>query len=460
MDSRRLFQTLTSQWKLLIMSVVICGLIAAVITVLTVPRYTAEARLFFSVEGGASISDLEAGSQFAVRQMASYAVVATSPRVLDPVAKQLGLPDSTQEPLSLVEATTQLDTVILTIEAVSDDGESAAVIADAVAQQLAQQVPDLAQNTSLGGRGSVTATVLAPAKIPSNQSLPNVPLNIALGLLIGLGIGSLLALQRGSSSALIRSRSSLASGYPPIVGQLPLNASGHTIAEDPTGPLAAPTRRMQTNVALILNRARTNTIAISSAGEGEGKSTVALNLASALALGGASTILVDADVRDPVIHRLTGLQPQPGLTSLLLEGGDLTTVVQRWGPRGLDILTAGLPAENPSEFLRGPAMASILDELRERYDYVVLDSPAANPQQSGMTVASDHGVTLLVVALNSTRLKEVDRALEDARQAGADVRGLVLNKSTPFIAHATNAGQGGARRMQARRAFGVQADSL
>src|SRR5215204_5939561 len=156
-------------------------------TLMMPKAYTATTRLFFAVAGD-SVSALEQGSSFAEKQMASYAEVATSPRVLDKVVEQLGLNTTAVELADSIEANVSVDTVIIEIAATDPSPPQAARIANAVATELANAAGDLTPSLA-NGSDAVRATTLAVAQVPTSPSSPNILRNLGAGLLLGLLLG-------------------------------------------------------------------------------------------------------------------------------------------------------------------------------------------------------------------------------------------------------------------------------
>lgn len=178
-------------------------------------------------------------------------------------------------------------------------------------------------------------------------------------------------------------------------------------------------------------------LVVSSAVPQEGKTVFAANLAAAVAQDGMRVLLVDADLRRPALHRVFGLEREPGLTNMLAEGGPLEGLV-RTPPEGgngelenLHILSAGRKTPNPAELLGGEAMARFVREAREKYDLVIFDSAPAMfvADAAGLTSGSD-GVIMIVKAAK-TRRGAVDRARKQLEAVKGKVIGAVLNDVRP-----------------------------
>ena len=405
---------------------------AASLLTLAIPKkYTATTSLFFAV-AGSSVSDLAQGSDFAAQQMSSYAKVATSPLVLDPVVQQLALPTTAAELEKSVEATVPPETVTLEIAVTDADPRRAATIANAIGATLGRVAGGLSPSRKDGSE-AVRATTLAVAQVPVEPSSPNIPRNLAIGLLLGLLLGTGIAVLRQMLDTKVRSEQDVrALTDTPILG---IVAFDQKVPRHPVilrdEPLAAPSeavRRLRTNLQFIDVANRPRSIVITSSIPGEGKSTMAINLAVSLADTGARVILVDADLRRPSIAEYAGIEGSVGLTTVLIGRADVEDVVQPLGTTTLDLLPAGQIPPNPSELLGSPAMAGLLDRLTTSYDTVVLDSPPLLPVTDAAVLSKLAGGALIVVGADRIHRPQLQETLGSLETAGAHVLGLVLNK--------------------------------
>ncbi len=177
------------------------------------------------------------------------------------------------------------------------------------------------------------------------------------------------------------------------------------------------------------------TVVVTSAQPGEGASTVAANLAVVMARAGERVILVDADLRRPVLHDLFGLPPAPGLSDLYLAGPDsgvepavrIAASLRQTVVPNLRLLSAGQDAPNPAELLASARTVSLLAALREQADVVIVDTPAVGLFADGVILASHADGTILVVRANGPRRDLVRGALHKLTSVNARVLGLVLN---------------------------------
>ncbi len=174
------------------------------------------------------------------------------------------------------------------------------------------------------------------------------------------------------------------------------------------------------------------TILMTSSGPREGKTTLSTNLAASLAQGGHRTLLMDADLRRPRVHRMTGTDPARGLSTVLAGRATLSEAVQSCGlVPGLDVLPSGPLPPNPAELLAGPAMKALLEEAAGRYDRIVLDSPPVVTVTDPCVLAPLVDAVVLVIAHGTTSARLVRRAREAMDAVGARVSGAVVNNAAP-----------------------------
>ena len=160
---------------------------------------------------------------------------------------------------------------------------------------------------------------------------------------------------------------------------------------------------------------------------GEGKTHTLLNLAKVLAASGESTVVLDGDLRRPMLHQRLNLPRDPGLTDLFTRGAALSTLVQPAKVKNISALTAGPLPPNPPALLARPDFGTHLDKLREQFRWVLLDSPPLASVTDALLLARHADLALLVVQQNKVDKKVVKRGLAALRRATPNVLGAVLN---------------------------------
>jgi capsular exopolysaccharide synthesis family protein len=418
----------------------ICVAGSGLASFLATPSYTASAELFFSVSTADSVDDLQQGANFTRDQMASFASLVTTPTVLQPVVNRLDLSRTATQLARQVEVTSPNGTVLLDIEVSDTEARRAATVANAIAAQVIDVVGDLAPTGTVVDRPAVEVTVVTPAATPRTASSPDVLLNLAAGVVLGLGLGVLVALAREALDTRVRTAAEIAAlTSRPVIGELGVDGAGKrrvVLEADPHSPHAEAYRKLRTNLQFLDvarredgARRRRPVLAVTSSLAGEGKSTVAMNLAVALAETSARVLLVDADLRRPSIATRLGLEGAAGLTTVLLDQAALSDVVQPWGRTDLEVLTSGPLPPNPTELLSSAAMHRLLGELREHYDFVVVDCPPVLPVADGAIVSQLVDGTILLANVTKVRRHQLGETLRNLAQVDAPVLGVVLNQT-------------------------------
>jgi len=430
-DLHHYLDILRRRWLSVIITALLILALALVVTLAMPKQYTATTRLFFAV-AGESVSDLAQGSNFAEKQMSSYAEVATSPVVLEPVIAQLALPQTATELAKSVEATVPAGTVILDIAATDENPQRAAQIANAVGAQLSSVAGSLSPERQDGTK-AVQASTIALAQVPKVPSSPSILFNICAGVVLGLLCGVGVAVLRTLLDTKVRSEQDVrALTDSPILGAVTYDAEvpRHPVIlrDEPLAPPSEAVRRLRTNLKFIDVAQRPKSIVVTSSMPGEGKSTIAINLAVSLADTGARVILVDADLRRPSMAEYMGIEGGVGLTTVLIGRAQVEDVTQPLGSSSHDLLPAGQIPPNPSELLGSSAMSTLLKKLSASYDMVLLDSPPLLPVTDAAVLSKMAGGALVIVGADRIHRPQLQEALKSLETARAHVFGIVLNK--------------------------------
>ena len=208
---------------------------------------------------------------------------------------------------------------------------------------------------------------------------------------------------------------------------------------EPKSAAAEAYRTLRTNITFASPDKPVHVIMATSTSPDDGKSTTIANLAITFAASGAATVLVDADLRRPHLHTIFGLPNEQGLTTLVVDmargttggiGGNPPSIpLQSTQVANLQVLTSGPVPPNPSEILASQRMTELLDMLRGKADYVLIDTPPIIAVTDAGVLASKVDGVLLVVNAGKTKRELAIKARDMLKQVNANIIGVVLNNA-------------------------------
>lgn len=429
MDLRDYLRILRKRWLSIALITAIGVAIGAGYSLISPKIYRATAQNFVAIGGMTSTNAASTGSSFALQRVKSYVELVDTPEVLAPVINQMGLDMSVPALASQVSASNPPQTVLLNVAVTDTDQALAPELANAIATSFARQIEVL--ETPQGATASpVKVTVTNPAQGAGLIS-PNTRVNIALGLLLGLGIGVAYAILREQLDTSVKGESDLAN----LTGRTNLGL----VMFDPdatTTPLVALNqqsvraegfRTVRTNLRYVDVDQPPKSVVITSALPNEGKTTTACNLAIAMAQAGLDVCLIEADLRKPKVADYLGVDGGTGLVDLLSGERDLDDVLVSWQRGLLSVIPSGPIPPNPSEILGSRQMAHLLEELGTRFDAVIIDAPPLLPVTDAAVLARNADGAIVVTRFGRTSRDQVRKATEVLDTVGARLLGTVLN---------------------------------
>lgn len=424
---------LRTRWRIIAASALLVLGTAAVMTITAQPIYTASAKVYLSTDAPPAATGKSSQGQRSTyvisrQDLATYADVLTSPSIMEPLRAELGVtPNTPVNVTAFVSDTTNM----LVITATDTDAEMAARIANTAGPVLAAGAQKFSPLLALNNQ-TVEATSVDPAKVPDRPVSPDPQRNLALGGLLGLGLGTGLALVRHTLDTKVRGRASIEElSSRPILGEIPLIKAVEdgvlSLESDPFGGHAEAIRRLRTNMLFVDVTTGAHSFVITSSVPGEGKTTTSVNLGLAMADAGSRVLLLDADLRNPSVARTLGLEGSVGLTTILLGRAEPSDVVQQWGETSLYVLPAGQRPPNPSELLGSEPMEQLFQKLAHDYDFILVDSPPVVPVIDAVLINRlTHGL-ILVVADDRTRKRDLASAIKSLETVDVPISGFALN---------------------------------
>ena len=426
-------RALRKRWKIIPASMMIMLCLAAIATALTPKTYASHVQFFVSTSDSSDSTQLAQGNTFTQQRVKSYTQLVTTPKILGPVASDTKIPGGAATVQPLVSASAAPDTVIINTTVTSTSPNRSQAVAKSLANRFPKAVAEL-ESTSGQSKSPVKVTVVQEPSDKAKQVGPNWPLNLGLALVLGALLGLGLALLRDRLDTKVRTKDDVeeVDDAVTVLGTIPFDSDA------PDHPLALATdahsgrseafRALRTNLQFIDAAEHPRTIVLTSSIAGEGKSTTTANLAYAIAESGASVCLIEADLRRPRLLKYLGLEGGVGLTDVLIGRAQLRDVVQRYGDHKLMILGAGATPPNPSELLGSQAMVDVLADLRERFDYVIIDAPPLLPVTDGAVLSKITDGAVLVTGSGLVKREQLVAALDTLDGVKSKTLGVVMNR--------------------------------
>lgn len=444
-------------------SVSAVSLVSAVLTLFTTilfvtPQYRASVMFYVNnntISAGSSVlgiskSDLQT-SRYLVE---SYAVILNTRETLSDALEYAGSDRSYDEFQDMISTEVVNETEIFRVSVESPDPDEAEQLANAIAHVLPGRIGSIVEKTS--------SKVVETAVIPSGPVSPSYRNNTLLGFLLGFTLSAGLIVIRDLYDVTVRSEEDIAETCTyPILTSVPdlmltdkhrrndaygrkntrnsIDRPSSRSDSDPSSADAALSFAASEAYKLLRTKLQFSfaddracrVVGISSALSGEGKSLTSVNLAYTLSQTDKKVLLVDCDMRRPTLAEKLNLPKRPGLSGVLTGQSQLAEVISPCGMQDagqtFHVITAGQNPPNPMELLNSSKMRSLLKELREEYDYVLLDLPPVGEVSDAMVITAGTDGLLIVVRQNHcSRI-----ALSDmVRQFGfihAKILGIVFN---------------------------------
>ncbi|WP_345424295.1 AAA family ATPase, partial [Actinomycetospora chlora] len=427
-------RALRERRRVVLVAVLVALLAGGALYLLRPPTYTATLTVYAAprpTDPATTTADAAyQANLLAKERVPSYVQLATSPQVVSQVIGRARLDTSVTDLTSRTVATTVPDSVLIDIAVQAPSAQQAVAIADAFSQVLPPAVDQLEQGGA-PGVPAVSLRVIRPIPVPDRPTTPGLGLTLGLALLAGLVIGVAVALIRAAADRSVRDTGALAAAVGlPVLGSLPVRPSrGDPGPEPERSELGEAYRQLRTALHGAATSGRRHgapgVLVVASPGAGDGRTTTVVNLGVAAAGAGMSVLVLDADLRAPRAARALSADGGTGLTDVLSGAAEPEDVIRR-SPLGPDVLAPGPLPSNPAELLAGEALAEVLEELRERYALVVVDTPPLLPVTDAAVLgAAADGVTVLARRGRTTGddLAAVLRSLETA---GGRAVGTVL----------------------------------
>ena len=440
MSVMQYLRILRRYWPIVIVATLIGAGAGFATSYFSTPQYQSTATLFVATQNGTSVAEAYQNNLFSQERAISYASLATSEQVATRAVDQLKATISADDLKAKITATPLPKTVLLTIAVKDADPTQAQAYAGAVSDQLVNLVSEL-ETSRRGGTPAAGAVVVDEADYPITPIGLSWPLKTGIGAVAGLVIGFLLAILAGVVDKRLRGREPIEEATGALLlGNLPADAARRTSAFvdlSGSGLYAEMLRELRNNLRFSStpNSKPPKVIAVTSASEGEGRTTVAIDLALVLAEAGRAVILVDGDLNAPGVAAALPLDEptrdraeRSGVSTVLagehrLDEGVIADVTL--GDNTIAVLPAGPPPPRPGQLWALDRAAVVFAELARNFDYVIVDTPPLGDYSDGANIAALGDGAILLAKIRSTRTTALRRALQALRGANVHLIGTV-----------------------------------
>lgn len=378
--------------------------------------------------GQAQASMSYSNTMLAKQKAASWLPLFKSTPTVQAVISKLHLSQSPGDLASKITTTPDEEAPVITVSVTTDSPAGARDVANAVVEAAGAQVQKIE-----GANAGARIKLVANAQLPAAPSYPKPSRILPIGLLAGLLVGYVLALMKHRSDTRVRSQDDVekvtsASVLAVIPQSRGLASTGRQV-ENSDFQTRESLRKLRTNLQFVDPDNPPRVIVVTSSRMGEGKTSVASNLARVLAASGERVLLVDADLRRPMVGTILDKgNADVGLSQLIAGTVRVEDVVEAAEQRNMFTITAGQIPPNPSELLGSKRMKSLLAELRKDY-FVILDAPPLLPVTDAALLLPATDGAILVVEADKTRKEQLAQAIRNVNAVKGHVLGAVINRA-------------------------------
>lgn len=379
-------------------------------------------------------SDLYASTQL----VDTYAAIILSDSILENVKEETGLDMDIDTLAEMLEIEAVNDTEVFTVSVRYFLPETAAAIVDSIARIAPKQIADIVKGSSV--------TVINYARIPSRIDFPNYIVITLFGFGAGMCLVAGYLLLRELLNTHIQGASDFSRWEYPLIATVPdfldktQKSYGYSknnrpkkgadsvsclLSEDTPFAVQEAYKTLRTNVIFSSPDQEKKVILITSSLRGETKSTTSINLAIAFAQNQSKVLLIDCDLRLPAVAKYLGLPQSPGLTDLMMGLHTDEHIVQVL-ENGLHVLPSGTIPPNPTEMLGSRKMEHLLEQLSERYDYIIMDTPPLGIMPDAIILSKYASDVILVARQDMAEKTELDAVVKKLEMAKAKILGFVF----------------------------------
>lgn len=442
MELNDYLRLLRKKWYIVVIVTAICAALGSIYSLYFVePVYESSIPVIIgSVQqqksGSAQNSNTQSYNDIMMYQklVKTYCEFVKTRIVVEDAINNSGIKTTYEDAIDMISAVAQNDTEFLKISVKSPNKFEAALLANALAKSLKEISADVKNidNVQLVDEASVPTS-------PINKSpLIYIMISFAMGIVLSVGLIILLDILDNTvkDSEGIEKQMNVS-----VIGSIPFakikkeaNNDDCSLSDEiithykPLSLVSENYKALRTNIQFSMIDKTSCTISVTSCAPSEGKSTVISNTSVVVAQSGKKVLLIDCDLRKPVIHRKFGLPNKKGLTNYLLGECELGDVIQKTAVENLSVMTSGKIPPNPSEILTSQKYIKLIEELKTQYDYIFIDAPPVLIVTDAQIISSMVDGMLLVAEFGSTEKAVLEKAKECLDRANAKCLGVIINQ--------------------------------
>lgn len=434
---------LLKKLKLIIASTLIFAIVTFLASsFLITPKYTASVNMY--VSNGYTDAAIQEGtplistSAIAASQqlISTYSVLIKDAQFLIDVAADVGGDVTAGQVGKAISITAVGDSTIMRISAETADPQLSADICTSVTK-LAPEMLD--RVVRVGSVQKVSEVI-----VPTSPSSPNVTRNTIFGAVLGMVLCAVIVVLKEVLDTTIRDEEKIKDSFniaflgsiPSMVDSTQKSKKGDTTARsyvkmriNDKSPFAVTEafKNLRTNLMFTVATSGNKAVEITSSNPSECKSVTVANLAITMAQTGARVLLIDADMRRPVQHKIFGIENVRGLSNVLAGLNELNSCVKQNVIPNLDVFTSGATPPNPSELLGSKNMEVLIEALGEYYDMILIDTPPIGVVSDALVLSKYTNGIVLMARHGSTRTGDLKRSIERIETVDANLLGIVLS---------------------------------
>ncbi len=392
------------------------------------PVYRTQSKIFIGREDSSYTSlnliDLQIGEQL----VKDYTELVKTDRVLKEVIEKMELDLTPRALAAMIDVKNVDDSRFISIVLHHTDPE--------LAMLLANQISDVLEDKAVEIVGAKNIQIVDYAMYPEKPVSPKMLLNVAIAAIVGLVVFLLVIIIRLAIASKIETKEDIAElcTYP-VLGSVPKIKDNKynklAVKYDKDTHISEAFRMIRSNLHYLNTTANENkTLMFTSALSAEGKSTTVANLAVAFSLIGKKVLLIDCDMRRPKLYDIFRINGKIGLTNYLADGTDIETITQNIRDiEGLSIICSGPIPPNPSEMLSSERFADLINQSKELYDVILIDTPPVLVASDGLNLVNLVDGVVPIVAHRQSKKKDFIHLKESLLQIGYKIIGVILTKA-------------------------------